>query len=164
MLILRGHPDPPEWHIEIFFLWNRHILNGILSFHSSDNPDMEKKRLQLRISLAVPLVSFGGPGPGILLQEAGLIADRADFSWGSVAGAIILAYLASLKPRMDIVSLCAPGLCPPNLHRATGNEALASPPGTLCHQYRHPAGKAPSPFQIPENRYQRGRFHGKIPV
>ena len=44
----------------------------------------------------------------ILLQNAGIIKDAADFYWGSVIASVVLAYLAYIKPRRDIVSLLAP--------------------------------------------------------
>lgn len=60
------------------------------------------------LSVAVPLASFGGTAVAIALARAGLIADPGQFSWGCVIGSILLAYLAYLKPRRDIVSLLAP--------------------------------------------------------
>ena len=62
----------------------------------------------MQLTLAVPICAFGGLGLAILLQDTGIIADAADFYWGSVAASVILAYLAYLKPRRDIVSLFAP--------------------------------------------------------
>lgn len=62
----------------------------------------------MELTLAVPICAFGGLGLAVLLQGAGIIADAADFYWGSVAASVILAYLAYLKPRRDIVSLFAP--------------------------------------------------------
>lgn len=62
----------------------------------------------LILSAAVPLVSFGGIPVAIALARAGLISDPGPFAWGCVIGSALLAYLAYLKPRKDIVSLCAP--------------------------------------------------------
>lgn len=60
------------------------------------------------LSIAVPVVSFGGMAIAILLQDAGIIANAGTFSWGCVAGAVILGYLAYLMPKRDLVSLCTP--------------------------------------------------------
>ncbi|HOB60177.1 MAG TPA: hypothetical protein PK154_01690 [Methanoregulaceae archaeon] len=60
------------------------------------------------LSIAVPVLCFGGTALGILLWRAGYIRDPGAFYWGCIAGAILLAYLAWLKPRRDIVSLLAP--------------------------------------------------------
>lgn len=65
-------------------------------------------RRDLILSIAVPVTSFGGAALGYGLQLSGVIADAGEFYWGSVIGSILLAYLAWLKPRKDIVSLLAP--------------------------------------------------------
>ncbi len=62
----------------------------------------------LLLSAGVPLASFGGIAVAIALANAGLIADPGSFAWGCVIGSVLLAYLAYLKPRRDLVSLCAP--------------------------------------------------------
>jgi hypothetical protein len=62
----------------------------------------------LLLSAGVPLASFGGIPVAIALANAGLIADPGSFAWGCVIGSALLAYLAYLKPRRDLVSLCAP--------------------------------------------------------
>lgn len=62
----------------------------------------------LLLSAGVPLASFGGIAVAIALANAGLIADSGSFAWGCVIGSVLLAYLAYLKPRRDLVSLCAP--------------------------------------------------------
>ncbi|OPY41288.1 MAG: hypothetical protein A4E40_00637 [Methanoregulaceae archaeon PtaU1.Bin059] len=94
--------------IEIFFWWCPHTLNGILPTTAQRNPDLQRKKKEMQLTLAVPICAFGGLGLAILLQDTGIIADAADFYWGSVAASVILAYLAYLKPRRDIVSLFAP--------------------------------------------------------
>ncbi len=94
--------------IEIFFWWCLHILNGILPTNMHENPDPQRKKREMQLTLAVPICAFGGLGLAVLLQDAGIIADAADFYWGSVAASVILACLAYLKPRRDIVSLFAP--------------------------------------------------------
>jgi len=60
------------------------------------------------LSAGVPLASFGGIAVAFGLANAGLIADPGPFAWGCVIGSVMLAYLAYLKPRRDLVSLCAP--------------------------------------------------------
>lgn len=62
----------------------------------------------LLLSAGVPLASFGGIAVAFALANAGLIADPGSFAWGCVIGSVLLAYLAYLKPRRDLVSLCAP--------------------------------------------------------
>jgi hypothetical protein len=60
------------------------------------------------LSAAVPIVSFGGIVVAVSLAQAGWIQDAGSFVWGCVAGSVVLAYLAYVKPRRDIVSLFAP--------------------------------------------------------
>lgn len=62
----------------------------------------------LILAAGVPLASFGGIPAAFALQQAGLIADPGSFAWGCVIGSFLLAYLAYLQPRKDLVSLCAP--------------------------------------------------------
>ncbi len=75
---------------------------------------MEKLQLpklsqrELILSAAIPLVSFGGTGLGMLLERSGLIPDAGTFYWGSVAASFLLGYLAWNKPRRDIVSVLSP--------------------------------------------------------
>ena len=42
------------------------------------------------------------------LQLLGVIPDAAEFWYGPAIGAFLLGYLAWLKPRLDVVSICAP--------------------------------------------------------
>lgn len=65
-------------------------------------------RRDLALSAGVVIASFGGIPVAIALANAGLIADAGSFGWGCVIGSLLLAYLAYLKPRRDIVSLCVP--------------------------------------------------------
>lgn len=62
----------------------------------------------LLLSAGVPLASFGGIPVAIALANAGLIPNPGPFGWGCVIGSVLLAYIAYLKPRRDLVSLCAP--------------------------------------------------------
>jgi hypothetical protein len=63
---------------------------------------------ELYLTIAVPAVAFGGILLAIALMWAGWIPDAGRFGWGCVAASFLLAYLAYIKPRRDIVSLCAP--------------------------------------------------------
>jgi hypothetical protein len=65
-------------------------------------------RLEILLSIAVPVLCFGGAALGFLLWKGGFIVDPGSFYWGCIAGAVALAYLAWEKPRRDIVSLLAP--------------------------------------------------------
>lgn len=57
---------------------------------------------------AVPLVAFGITGIGILLWVAGYTIDFQYFSIGCAISSFILAYLAWIQPRKDIVALSTP--------------------------------------------------------
>jgi hypothetical protein len=74
----------------------------------SEKPTIQLSRRELILSIAIPIISFGGTGLGILLEWQGVISDAGSFFWGSVAGSFLLGYLAWIKPRKDIVSLLAP--------------------------------------------------------
>jgi len=65
-------------------------------------------RIEILLSISVPVLCFGGAALGMLLWQGGYIRDPGSFYWGSLAGSVLLAYLAWLKPRRDIVSLLAP--------------------------------------------------------
>jgi hypothetical protein len=60
------------------------------------------------LEIAVPLVSFGVTFAGILLWQAGITIGFQYFSAGCLAGSCILAYLAWIRPRKDIVALSTP--------------------------------------------------------
>ena len=62
----------------------------------------------LLLSIGVPLASFGGILLAFALAGAGLIEDPGAFGWGCVVGSVLLAVLAYLKPRKDIVALTTP--------------------------------------------------------
>ena len=62
----------------------------------------------LLLSIGVPLASFGGIVLAFGLAGAGLIEDPGAFGWGCVVGSVLLAVLAWVKPRKDIVSLSTP--------------------------------------------------------
>lgn len=64
--------------------------------------------LNPRIGYLVPILSFGGTFAGILLTGLGLQFNIQFAAIGAVFGSILLAYLAFLRPRKDIVSLSTP--------------------------------------------------------
>ncbi|NLX50040.1 MAG: hypothetical protein GXY82_09285 [Methanospirillum sp.] len=66
------------------------------------------RQRDLLLSIGVPLASFGGIALAFALASAGLIEEPGRFGWGCVVGSVLLAVLAFLKPRKDIVSLTTP--------------------------------------------------------
>jgi hypothetical protein len=60
------------------------------------------------LEIAVPLVSFGFTFAGILLWQAGITISFQFFAIGCLIGSCILAYLAWIRPRKDIVALSTP--------------------------------------------------------
>jgi hypothetical protein len=68
----------------------------------------DSRQLERVLTWAIPVVSFGGILAAVLLQETGVIADAGTFVWGCLAGSFMLGYLAYIKPKKDIVALCAP--------------------------------------------------------
>jgi hypothetical protein len=74
----------------------------------SEKVPVQLSRREVILSIAIPVISFGGTGLGLLLQQLGVISDAGSFYWGSLAGSFLLGYLAWIKPRKDIVSLLAP--------------------------------------------------------
>lgn len=92
-------------------------MKDLYVFHSNQYQDFGNMReeipprlsqRELILTIAIPVLSFGGAGLGLLLQQLGIISDAGTFYWGSLAGSFLLAYLAWIKPRKDIVSLLAP--------------------------------------------------------
>lgn len=57
---------------------------------------------------AVPLIAFSVTGTGILLWNAGYPVDFQYFSIGCLISSFILAYLAWIRPRKDIVAISTP--------------------------------------------------------
>jgi len=57
---------------------------------------------------AVPVLAFGGAALGILAWMAGLATDLRLTAAGCVAASVLLAYLAWIRPRKDIVALTTP--------------------------------------------------------
>lgn len=68
----------------------------------------EREPLIRALNLAVPAVSFGSIMLNVLLVQMGLITDPGPYGVGQFAGAVLLAALAWMMPKKDIVSLMAP--------------------------------------------------------
>lgn len=62
----------------------------------------------LYLELAVPVFSFGGALLALFLSGAGSTLDVRYFAIGCVISSCILAYLAWIRPRKDIVALSTP--------------------------------------------------------
>ena len=60
------------------------------------------------MELAVPLLSFGGTATGVLVWDLGLLRDFQYAAGGCILGSVMLAYLAWIRPRKDIVALSTP--------------------------------------------------------
>jgi len=60
------------------------------------------------LELAVPVVSFGATLLGVLAWQAGYTIAFQYFAFGCVIGSCVLAYLAWIRPRKDIVALSTP--------------------------------------------------------
>ena len=71
----------------------------------SDHPDANSHRL---LELAVPIFSFGGALLAILFQTLGISLDFHYPATGFVIASCILAYLAWIRPKKDIVALTTP--------------------------------------------------------
>jgi hypothetical protein len=63
---------------------------------------------QIYLEAAVPLLSFGITGLGILLWQSGYRIEFQYFAIGCLISSCILAYLAWIRPKKDIVSLTTP--------------------------------------------------------
>jgi len=71
----------------------------------SDHPDAHAHRL---LELAIPFFSFGGALLAILVQMQGISLDFHYPATGFVIASCILAYLAWIRPKKDIVALTTP--------------------------------------------------------
>jgi hypothetical protein len=76
-----------------------------VSMESSDPPNEQVNRL---LELAVPLFSFGGAFLAIFFSEMGIPVDFHYTAIGCVIASCILAYLAWIRPKKDIVALTTP--------------------------------------------------------
>ncbi|MGD9937900.1 MAG: hypothetical protein AB7S61_10565 [Methanoregulaceae archaeon] len=69
--------------------------------------DVAERRERL-LAVSIPVIAFGGIPIAIALARAGWIDDPGTFAWGCVIGSALIAYLAYIKPKKDIVSLLVP--------------------------------------------------------
>ncbi len=66
-------------------------------------PDTERLiRRDRYFTFAIPALAFGGILVDVALQQDGT------FVWGCVAASFLLGYFAYIKPKKDIVAICAP--------------------------------------------------------
>ena len=73
--------------------------------HAAIQSDRKKQQY---LEIAVPLLSFGVTLIGVLLWQMGMEINFQFFSFGCVLGSCILAYLAWIRPKKDIVALSTP--------------------------------------------------------
>ena len=74
----------------------------------TDNSDSIPDTRDLFREALVPLLAFGSTILGILLWNAGILAEIQYAAVGGFLASCLLAYLAWLRPRKDIVSLTTP--------------------------------------------------------
>jgi len=75
---------------------------------NSDQLTQSDRRMHRWMELAVPLFSFGGVFLSILFQKLGISLDSHFTALGCVIASCILAYLAWIRPKKDIVALSTP--------------------------------------------------------
>ena len=73
--------------------------------HAAIQSDQKKQQY---LEFAVPLLSFGVTLLGVLLWQMGIEINFQFFAFGCVLGSCILAYLAWIRPKKDIVALSTP--------------------------------------------------------
>lgn len=74
----------------------------------TDNSDGVRDTRDLYREALVPLLAFGSTLLGIVLWNAGILTDIQYAAAGGFLASCLLAYLAWLRPRKDIVSLSTP--------------------------------------------------------
>jgi hypothetical protein len=77
----------------------------------TDNPEQERQAEEMsywRMELAVPLLSFGGALCAIFFWISGALLDFRISFFGCVLASWVLAYLAWIRPKKDIVALSTP--------------------------------------------------------
>jgi len=82
-----------------------------MSENSSQSPDQlspSDTRLYRWLELAVPVISFGGILIAFFFLSQGNIQDIRIASAGCIIASFILAYLAWIRPKKDIVALTTP--------------------------------------------------------
>ena len=63
---------------------------------------------EIYLSFLVIILAWGGIALAVLLQYVGLVSHAAYHPWGCVLASFVLAYLAYIKKRKDIVTLFTP--------------------------------------------------------
>lgn len=74
------------------------------TLHGEENPGLNCRYLEL----AVPAFSFGGAILALIFSGMGSSVDIRYFAFGSVISSFVLAYLAWIRPRKDIVAMTTP--------------------------------------------------------
>jgi hypothetical protein len=74
----------------------------------TDNSDGIRNTRDLSLEALVPLLAFGSTFLGIVLWNAGILTEIQYAAAGGFLASCLLAYLAWLRPRKDIVSLTTP--------------------------------------------------------
>jgi len=120
----------------------------------------DSRHLERWLTYGIPVVSFGGILAAILLQETGVIADAGTFAWGCVAGSFMLGYLAYIKPRKDIVALCAPIYGVLFFHGAGGRHPSHFVTIFLRSKHHRPSDPAGQKIQFMGGRQRRIKSHG----
>jgi hypothetical protein len=80
----------------------------IMADISKENSQQSKKSVHIWLELAVPLLSFGGALLAIFILITGAQTDFRISILGCVLASWVLAYLAWIRPRKDIVALSTP--------------------------------------------------------
>jgi len=78
---------------------------GMSSSEVTIPSDRNRQRL---LEFAIPLFSFGATLAGVLLWQMGFEINFQFFAIGCVIGSCLLAYLAWIRPKKDIVALSTP--------------------------------------------------------
>jgi hypothetical protein len=63
---------------------------------------------EIHLSILVIVLAWGGIALAVLFQYAGIVSDAALHPWGCVFASFVIGYLAYIKVRRDIVTLCTP--------------------------------------------------------
>ena len=63
---------------------------------------------EIHLSLLTIVLAWGGIALAVLLQYVGIISNAGNYPWGCVLASFVIGYLAYIKPRKDIVTLCTP--------------------------------------------------------
>jgi hypothetical protein len=74
----------------------------------TENPQSMNNTRSLAFEVLVPVLAFGSTILGIILWNAGLLTEIQYAAVGGFCASWLLAYLAWLRPRKDIVSLSTP--------------------------------------------------------